>query len=1190
MKRLLITALVFAAILGTTSAQELTTGTLEGVVRDQDGLAVAGALISVLGPQGVKTTTADRQGRYVVRGLVPHGEYSVRAEAPGYAALIQSDVNISIDTRTQLYFTLDKGVTEEVTVISQAPIVDLKSTTTGASITVDDFAPYVALGRNLVSVMTVAPGVSDGGSIGEFNQSISGSSGLENAYFIDGVNVTDSGFGALGAYSPKYGSLGTGVTYEFLDEVQVKTGGLEAEYGQAGGGVVNTVVKSGTNGFNLDLSWYETPAGLEGTRSDRLDDPNFANTVESSRRDVALSLGGPFVRDRLFYFAAYNPVTTEQDFKLTSGNDLTPYFLEDTNGDNLICDGSGTCYDTNSGESGPAPGVADDPFFYEIGRSVNNGRVPDSVTRERHNDNYAAKLSWFATPNHKFELTAFGDPSKGEVGAQAPWTALRNLADPIRVPDPSTGASGLDYGGDKASFKYQGVWTSNFFTELLVAQSQNEFSEFGPGTESRWYWDTTTNATLGGVGYYENKVDETRQYSLKNTHVLGPVELRYGFQHDELKYRDPRNFSGPSYFAFLPVIDDVQVDSDGDGTADDVGLGFIAGCADGTAFSDPDCYQTVESSSGTYVNILGATERTYAPSAPFHPLGPVTRNEESSLFAQVSWDARPNLTFKLGLRYTQQKLEGAGEFTLPLGTTTISGESTGAFSTDYAARKYEFDPEFAPRLGLSWDVLNNGQHKLYANYGQYTQRVPSDLAVRQFSNEVSVIDEAFEDISLATPSANNFCWIDNDGDAVYDQQTPCHLVNVLGAEPGIILDGTQLDEGSEVNEALGFNSAFVSNATTRSPMTQEWLIGYAWEVNDFTGVELRYISRELGRVLEDVQFASNEQIFNQFFGGLLYPNYGGEVFPGHGVGSFGAYVLANVGGNVDSTMFPVPVRDYRSFEVVFNRRFKDGWMAYVNYRYATLEGNYEGSFRNDNYQPDPHITSLFDLPAASGMINPADDTTGYVESGTLRGQYLIGPLNTDRSHIVNGFVSKQFDFGLNVGLRATIRTGQPRFPLFAHPTYTNGGEIPGVNPLYWTLTGVDSTGDGSLDGFGLYFDTDATVPPQDQDYTGDGIVDTALFAALTPALYSYDAVKRDYFGRNPATMTWDLHLSYDFELRGGRSKLTLMADVFNIFNENGALTFDNWIEAQPGIPNPDYLKANRFHGPRRVRLGLKFSY
>ena len=85
------------------------------------------------------------------------------------------------------------------------------------------------------------------GSAGASNPSMAGGSGLDNTYVVDGVNITNAGYGALGSYSIIFGSLGNGTPYDFMKEVQVKTGGYEAEFGQAIGGVVNVVTKSGTN-------------------------------------------------------------------------------------------------------------------------------------------------------------------------------------------------------------------------------------------------------------------------------------------------------------------------------------------------------------------------------------------------------------------------------------------------------------------------------------------------------------------------------------------------------------------------------------------------------------------------------------------------------------------------------------------------------------------------------------------------------------------------------------------------------------------------------------------------------------------------------------------------------------------------------------------------------------------------------
>ncbi len=980
---------------------------------------------------------------------------------------------------------------------------------------------------------------------------------------MDGVNITNSGYGALGAYSIVYGSLGTGVTYDFLEEIQVKTGGFEAEYGQAGGGVVNSVVKTGTNAFKFDAAWYEEPTSIEGTRNDLELSPDTANIVESNRRDVSLSVSGPIWKDKIFYFLAYNPIVEEDTYKLTAGQNGASYFLNDTNGDGAIDE-------------------TDTPVTFALGQTVQGGRVPDTVTRKRSIDNYAGKVAWYATSNHKFEITAFGDPSDGDVGPQNPTAYLRVLADPINNPDPTASATGLDLGGDQFSFKHQGVWSANFFTELMYATKKNTFTEIGPGVSVRSFVDDVTSGSSGGAGFYEDLEDKSEQYSIKFTNVIGPVELKYGYQYENIDWRQPQQYSGPGYTAYLPNYFETGIDpetalpnsdTDNDGTADAWAEFAITGTG---GFDDPDSYVLLNSSTGASVNIT--PDGTYnVTRTAFQPGNAFTNAKEESAFAQATWDVLPNVTLKAGLRWTSQELKGSEQFSLPFALTPIL-KKTSAGSTTYVPNQYKFDSEIAPRLGVSWDVKSNGKHKLYANYAEYYQRVPSDLAVRQFSNEVGIQEEIFTDAGLTAPDLNGTCAADPDGDGLYTTVF-CHTVDNTGTDPGVIIDGTIDPDLDGVN-----------NEATKLPYTEEWLIGYTWEINDFSSVDFRYINRQVGRVLEDVQFTTNEQFQNVRRGTAA--GFETDPFPGHGAAETTGYVLSNPGSNLSSNLFGTPTRDYSGLEVIFNRRFHDGWMTYLNYRFAKLDGNYEGSYRNDNGQSDPFITSLFDLPKASGVDSDGDGKVDtYLTSGTLAGQYTNGPLNTDRRHILNAFVSRQFESGLNIGGRMSLRTGQPRFPLLAHPTYRNAGEIPGINPRYFQQVDVDySTGMAALTPISS---TSSRIRSRDPvgvvgDFNGDGTDDEIVEKYSSIRMYSYDVVKRDAFGQDPATVTFDIRASYDWKIK--RSVLTLMVDVFNIFNDNAALGFDNNIENSPGSPNVDYLKANLLQAPRNVRVGLKYTY
>ena len=293
------------------AAQELTSGTIAGTVKDPAGRPIAGAVVIATSQFGTRTAETDAKGEFILPFLKP-GTYSVRVEASGgFNTVIQNDVGVGLNQRTNLSFTLEPGKTETVTVTAAAPLVDIKSTSSGTNIKYEAFANSVPIGRAFTDTYAVAAGVTSGLGTGQGNYSIGGSTGLENAYLIDGVNITNTGFGGIGAYNIIYGSLGTGVTSEFLDEVQIKTGGFEAEYGQALGGIINTIVKSGTNDFKGSVAWYSSPQSLRNSNQLVELDKGAENLSTQTTNDFAFSVGGPIKKDKIFYFLAYNPVVTE---------------------------------------------------------------------------------------------------------------------------------------------------------------------------------------------------------------------------------------------------------------------------------------------------------------------------------------------------------------------------------------------------------------------------------------------------------------------------------------------------------------------------------------------------------------------------------------------------------------------------------------------------------------------------------------------------------------------------------------------------------------------------------------------------------------------------------------------------------------------------------------------------------------
>jgi hypothetical protein len=226
-----IISLIACSIAGRAAAQD-TTGVISGRIVDGQALALPGVTVKATGAQGAKTTNTDGEGRFTIPFLTP-GLYVVQAELVGFKPVDQSDVQVRLGQAVELLLTMQIGeMKEAVEVTAVSPTIDTTNTTIGANLDSVTLS-RLPVGRRFSDTLYLAPGVTTGGNVGTANPSIEGSSGLENQYVVDGVNITNGGYGALGSYSIVFGSLGNGTPYDFMQEVQVKTGGYEAEFGQA---------------------------------------------------------------------------------------------------------------------------------------------------------------------------------------------------------------------------------------------------------------------------------------------------------------------------------------------------------------------------------------------------------------------------------------------------------------------------------------------------------------------------------------------------------------------------------------------------------------------------------------------------------------------------------------------------------------------------------------------------------------------------------------------------------------------------------------------------------------------------------------------------------------------------------------------------------------------------------------------
>ena len=311
-------ALLVAMIATPAGAQERFSG-LTGTVTDASGAVLPGATVAITNKETGKVFTAvtGADGVYRVLDLEP-GRYSVKVELSGFATTEFPDVNLFLGKTITVDSSLKiGGVTEAVSVTAESPLIDTRNTTIAHNVSAEEFE-RIPKGRTFQNLALASPSVNAGEVEGGIQ--VNGASGSENSFTVDGV-VTNSLIN---------GASRQDAVFEYLQEVQVKTGGISAEYGGALGGVISAVTKSGGNSYRGEAHYYFTGAATSAAPVERLvlnpaDDitVNYFQDVKqpNNRHDIGGSLGGPILRDKLFFFGSWAPryVRRRNDYIFAGG-------------------------------------------------------------------------------------------------------------------------------------------------------------------------------------------------------------------------------------------------------------------------------------------------------------------------------------------------------------------------------------------------------------------------------------------------------------------------------------------------------------------------------------------------------------------------------------------------------------------------------------------------------------------------------------------------------------------------------------------------------------------------------------------------------------------------------------------------------------------------------------------------------
>ena len=889
----------FALFAGSVFAQTSTTGSIEGTVTDSTGAAVPGITVTAT-RQGGRVTTAvtNEEGFFRINAVEP-GTYTVTVEAEkGFAKFEQGNVTVNLSKTSTMAIQLrPQGATETVTVTAGAGAgIDTTQNTSGTNVSTEQFSNFPTQ-RTVQSLYSIAPTVSRSGlrdaSGRDRDPSVAGSSGPENNYILDGVTVSDPAFGGSGANLP----------FEFVQEVEIKTGAYGAEYGKTTGGIFNVVTKSGSNDIRGDAFVFYNPTSFVRETQ------NFAYTGSApngfSEVDAGFDIGGPIAKDKLWFFGAFNPQRRKnhfftQTFRTEVENEITTPFYAGKitwalNQDHVFNFSTFGDFTKQKGFlfGGSGFGANPDSFRGEI---------------QTGGHNYAFRLNSTFSPNFIGEFSAGLHFQRVNTIPEASVADVPLLTDNFAI---------LTAAGTVANATTTNIQDIRCIDTDDDAATPCENLSFGEVS-----FVNSPNGSLErnfirqGFGLFTEQDRNRIEFAARMQNVWGRQTLKYGFEFNRNIYNINTQSTGPGVTFGNPQ----GLLSGTDGNDDNVVTGFrttnnLSVCTTrGTQIVCPN--STAALRAGLIAGTAGFTGAV---------LGPITADEALNNPFLVLLSTRVRDFKNIADTYThtegfyiQDDIRWTRNFQLNLGLRWDFQQAYGQGGTTYLTLN-DWVSNTQPRVGFSWDFTGEGRGKLFANYARFLETpIPLDINVRAGS-ENSQTDKNFN-VSRYGSAAGSIVVPGLFGSS---GSNATFATANLGAHP------TPLDPGLK-------------------PQTvDEFSAGAEFEVARDLVLGFRGIYRAQDEVIEDGSFddGNNYFIFN----------------PGRrGTGNFTTTedLACN---NPEIGCFGPARRYYRALEFSATKRFSNNFQFIASYVFSSLIGNYEGLFRNDNGQSDPNITSLFDL-------------------------------------------------------------------------------------------------------------------------------------------------------------------------------------------------------------------------------------
>ncbi len=318
----LVCALALLLVVGAAGAAwaQEQTGGIQGVVKDSSGAVLPGVTVEArnVSVAGTQTAVTNENGVYRFPALPP-GTYEVTATLQGFKPAKVGNAIIVLGKLLSIDLSLEVGgVTESVQVTGESPLIDVKQNASFATIQKDTL-DRIPKGRDFQSVLKQAPGSQDESRSGGIQ--VDGASGSENRFVVDGMDTTDL----------KSGTQTKTMLLDFVQEVQVKSSGYNAEFGGATGGVVSVISKSGTNQFRGQIGTYYSGSDFYGAkRKFNRFDPYNTNLTNLNYTTPDANwmynspfgdIGGPVFKDRLWFYGGIGYTKNNYDEDVTFYSD-----------------------------------------------------------------------------------------------------------------------------------------------------------------------------------------------------------------------------------------------------------------------------------------------------------------------------------------------------------------------------------------------------------------------------------------------------------------------------------------------------------------------------------------------------------------------------------------------------------------------------------------------------------------------------------------------------------------------------------------------------------------------------------------------------------------------------------------------------------------------------------------------------